>query len=431
MRIRSQAFIVGFVVLLASASAWLGTTPLIARQTTLDPSLYSGLRWRMLGPFRGGRVDAVSGVPGRPNEFYFGAVNGGVWKTIDAGRVWTPVFDWPAGRLDWRARGRAVAARTRSTSAAASPRCAIRSGYGNGDVQVDRRRQDVDAHRPRRHAAHRQGRRRSEESRTSCSSRRSDISTRRTPDRGVFRSQDGGRTWKKVLFKNDNVGAVDVAIDPTNSQVVYAALWNTRRPTWYTYQPTNGPGGGIYKSTDGGTTWTQLTQRPADANASAAAASRWRRAIRGGSTPSSTISCRRRAGRNAVSRHAAGPRRRARRGRRGAPTRHRRRAASIDPTMRARRGRSCPATTRCGDAAGTSRRSRSIRRTPTSSTCRTSSISRSKDGGKTWVPLRGSPGGDDYHQVVGLAGRSEHDDRRERSGHDHHAQRARRTIRAT
>ena len=76
----------------AGALAWPGG-PVVRAQAPYDPSLYSGLRWRMLGPFRGGRVDAVSGVPGRPNEFYFGAVNGGVWKTIDAGRVWTPIFD--------------------------------------------------------------------------------------------------------------------------------------------------------------------------------------------------------------------------------------------------------------------------------------------------------------------------------------------------
>src|SRR5689334_10864671 len=75
---------------IAVASGW---RPISAQTSGYDPALYSGLKWRMLGPFRGGRVDAVSGVPGRPNEFYFGAVNGGVWKTIDAGRVWLPVFD--------------------------------------------------------------------------------------------------------------------------------------------------------------------------------------------------------------------------------------------------------------------------------------------------------------------------------------------------
>ena len=78
------------------------------------------------------------------------------------------------------------------------------------------------------------------------------------PDRGVFRTRDGGKTWQKVLFKNNDVGAIDVVIDPVDSQVIYASLWNTRRPPWYTYQPSNGPGGGIFKSVDGGATWNQL-----------------------------------------------------------------------------------------------------------------------------------------------------------------------------
>ncbi|HEY5086439.1 MAG TPA: hypothetical protein VII66_03685, partial [Gemmatimonadaceae bacterium] len=79
------------------------------------------------------------------------------------------------------------------------------------------------------------------------------------PDRGIFRSKDGGKSWEKVLYKNENIGAIEVVIDPTNSQVVYAGLWNTRRPPWFVYAPSNGPGGGIYKSTDGGNTWSQLT----------------------------------------------------------------------------------------------------------------------------------------------------------------------------
>src|SRR5437762_1630069 len=155
----------------AIALAWHGW-PIARAAAPYDPALYSGLRWRMLGPFRGGRVDAVSGVPGRPNEFYFGSVNGGVWKTINAGRTWMPVFD-------------------------AQPVASI------GALAV----------------------------------------APSSPD---------------TIYVG-SVGAVDVEIDPVNSQVVYASLWNTRRPPWYAYAPSNGPGGGIYRSTDGGTTWKQLT----------------------------------------------------------------------------------------------------------------------------------------------------------------------------
>ena len=165
MQIRRQTLIAFLVVSLGIASAWLSTSPLLARQTTLDSKVYSGLRWRLLGPFRGGRVDAVSGVPGRPNEFYFGSVNGGVWKTIDAGRVWKPVFD-----------GQPVASIGALAVASSQPGHDLRrqrridaarfDGLRQRRLQVDRRRPDLDAsRRSRRDAAHRQGRRRSEESR--------------------------------------------------------------------------------------------------------------------------------------------------------------------------------------------------------------------------------------------------------------------------
>ena len=115
----SAAFVAASVAL-----AWPGS-PVVRAQAPYDSSLYSGLSWRMLGPFRGGRVDAVSGVPGRPNEFYFGAVNGGVWKTIDAGRVWTPIFDsQPVASIG--ALAVAPSAPDTITWEPASPPCAIR-----------------------------------------------------------------------------------------------------------------------------------------------------------------------------------------------------------------------------------------------------------------------------------------------------------------
>ena len=173
--------------------------------------------------------------------------------------------------------------------------------------------------------------------RTSSSSRRSATSTAPNPDRGVFRSRDGGATWQKVLFKNDNVGAIDVAFDPANSQIVYASLWNTRRPPWNIYPPSNGPGSGLFKSTDGGTTWKPLTS----------------------GLPTEGV------GRIGI---AVAPDQSARASTRSST---RRKAASSARTTPARRWRRCRATRASGAAAGTSARSSSIRRTPTSSTCRT------------------------------------------------------------
>ena len=220
-------------------------------------SLASGLRWRMLGPFRGGRVDAVSGVPGRPNEFYFGAVNGGVWKSIDAGRVWEPVFDsQPVASIG----ALAVAPSAPNTVYVGSGESTLRdsAGFGNGMYK------STDAGKTWTHIG------------LDDTQHIGKIAVHPTnpnivfvaaighlyaanPARGVYRTRDGGRSWEKVLYKDENVGAIEVAIDPVNPQVVYAGLWHTRRPPWYTYAPTNGPGGGIFKSTDGGTTWKQLT----------------------------------------------------------------------------------------------------------------------------------------------------------------------------
>src|SRR5437899_255454 len=235
---------------------------LAAQQPTFDPGLYAGLRWRMLGPFRGGRVDAVSGVPGRPHEFCFGSVNGGVWKTIDAGRTWTPIFDaQPIASIG----ALAVSSSNPDTIYVGSGESTLRDsvGYGNGMYK------SIDGGRTWTHVGledtHHIGR-------VAVDPKNANIVFVAVighfyaahPARGVYRSRDGGATWQKVLYKNDSVGAVDVAVDPVNSQIVYASLWNTRRPPWYAYGPSNGPGGGIFKSTDGGTTWKPLTGLPTE-----------------------------------------------------------------------------------------------------------------------------------------------------------------------
>ena len=243
---------------LFDSAAYAQSNGLVRTAAPLDLSaLTSGMRWRMLGPFRGGRVAAASGVRGRPNEFYFGAVNGGVWKTTDGGRVWAPIFDsQPVASIG----AIAVAPSAPDVVYVGSGESTLRDsvGFGNGMYK------STDAGKTWRHIG------------LADTQHIGKIAIDPTnpnvvfvaaighlyapnAERGVFRSTDGGMSWTKVLYRDENVGAVEVVIDPSNSRVVYAGLWNTRRPPWFTYAPTNGPGGGIYKSTDGGNTWTQLT----------------------------------------------------------------------------------------------------------------------------------------------------------------------------
>jgi photosystem II stability/assembly factor-like uncharacterized protein len=224
----------------------------------VDPALLSNLQWRLVGPFRGGRAITATGVPGNPSVYYFGAVGGGVWKTTDAGVTWQPIFDaQPISSIG----AVAVAPSNPDVIYVGSGEADMRSqiGYGNGMYKstdggkswsrvglADSRQIGkilVDPKDPNivfvAALGHAYG---------------------ANAERGVFKSTDGGQTWQAVLHKDDNTGAIDLAFDPQNSQTIYASLWQTRRPPWNVYPASNGPGSGLYKSTDGGANWTQLTK---------------------------------------------------------------------------------------------------------------------------------------------------------------------------
>jgi photosystem II stability/assembly factor-like uncharacterized protein len=222
----------------------------------IDPSTFGGLRYRLLGPFRGGRALAVTGVPGQPEKYYFGAVGGGVWESDNAGRTWKPIFD-----------GQPTASIGAMAVAPSDPNV-IYVGTGEADMRSDIQQGDgmyrsLDAGKTWQHIGLIDSRQ--------IGKILVDLKDAQTvyvaalghqygpnDERGVFKSTDGGASWTKVLGKGSSVGAIDLAMDPGDSKTIYATMWSTRRPPWSVYPPSNGPGGGIYKSVDGGSTWVEL-----------------------------------------------------------------------------------------------------------------------------------------------------------------------------
>src|ERR1051326_8696099 len=228
------------------------------RAQQVDPNFYSGLHWRMIGPFRGGRVNAVSGVVGQPDTFYFGSVGGGVWKSMNAGRTWMPIFD-ATNVASIGAIGVAPSDPNIVYVGTGEPDMRDSIAYGNGIYK------STDAGKTWKHLGLENTK---QIGRIIVDPKNPNTvfvaalgnAYASNPDRGVYRSRDGGVTWEKVLFKNDDVGAIDLAFDPVDPQIVYATLWNVRRPPWFIYAPANGLGGGIYKSMDGGSTWKEISE---------------------------------------------------------------------------------------------------------------------------------------------------------------------------
>ncbi len=233
----------------------------LALTTTLSaqiaPSRFAEMRWRSIGPYRGGRTVAAVGIPSQPNVFYIGVNNGGVWKTTDAGRVWTPIFDdQPTGSIG-------------AIGIAPSDPNIIYVGSGEGLQRPDLSTGDgiyksVDGGKTWTHLGLRNAQQIPMIAVDPRDPNRLFVAALGHPygpneERGIFRSTDGGQTFEKVLYRDANTGGIDVILDPSNPRVVYAALWEQQHGPWENAVFT-GPGSGVYKSTDGGTTWRQLTR---------------------------------------------------------------------------------------------------------------------------------------------------------------------------
>jgi len=229
-------------------------SPVALPPPQVDEKLFSAMRWRQVGPFRGGRVLAVTGVAGEPNVFYFGGASGGVWKTTDTGVTWQPVFDkQPIASIG----AIAVAASDHNIIYVGSGEACIRGNisYGNGVYK------SIDGGKTWKNVGLKDSRHIG-----------GVIIDPKNPkiifvaalghaygpneERGIFRTTDGGATWQKVLYKDNKTGGISVVFDPNNSSTLFASLWEVYRTAWSLNS--GGPGSGLYKSTDGGSTWTRL-----------------------------------------------------------------------------------------------------------------------------------------------------------------------------
>jgi len=216
----------------------------------------TALAWRSVGPIRGGRSIAVAGSAARPNEYYFGAVGGGLWKSSDGGTTWRPVTD---GQIASSSVGAvAVAPSNPDVVYIGMGESALRGNVMQGDGVY----KSTDAGRTWQHIGLADT--------LTISRIRVDPDnpdtvyvaalgdpTQPTAARGVYRSRDGGRTWTKVLFRDERTGAIDLALDPASPNTLYAALWEVKRIPWQLWS--GGPGSGVFKSTDGGSTWSEIT----------------------------------------------------------------------------------------------------------------------------------------------------------------------------
>ena len=229
-----------------------------ARAQQYSEKLYQEMHWRMIGPFRGGRTRAVAGVPGQANVFYIGAVDGGAWKSDDYGRTWHPIFDQQPSQS------------VGAIAVAPSNPDILYVGSGEGlqrpDLSIgDGIYKSTDAGKTWAHLGLQDGQQIPALAVDPRDPNRLFAAVLghpygANPERGIFRSTDGGSSWEKVLYKDENIGGSDVEIDPSNPDVIYACLWQSRLGPWEDNNAFAGTDGGLFKSSDGGHTWRKLTK---------------------------------------------------------------------------------------------------------------------------------------------------------------------------
>jgi photosystem II stability/assembly factor-like uncharacterized protein len=247
------------LILTLTASPLAAQRPMPSGPVTLDSALLEGFQWRNLGPDRGGRSIAASGVRGHPELAYFGAVGGGLWKTTDAGVTWKPVTD---GQITSASVGAVAVSETNPDLVLIGMgESAIRGNIMPGDGIY----RSTDAGETWTHVGFRNV---DAISKIRIHPTNPDVAFAAvfgqysvpSEERGIFKSTDGGQTWRKVLYRDDKTGGVDISIDRNNPDVMYAALWEAYRKEYQ--MSSGGPGCGLFKSTDGGEHWTEITRNP-------------------------------------------------------------------------------------------------------------------------------------------------------------------------
>jgi photosystem II stability/assembly factor-like uncharacterized protein len=234
--------------------SWVG----LAEAQHFPESMYQEMRWRMIGPFRGGRTRAAAGVPSQPNVFYVGQVNGGVWKSEDYGRTWNPIFDHePSQSIG-------------AIAVAPSDPNIVYVGSGEGlhrpDLSVgDGIYKSTDAGKTWTHLGLRDAQQIPALAVDPRNPNRVFAAALGHPygpneERGIFRSTDGGQSWQKVLYKNENTGGSALELLPSNPDVIYGSLWQARLGPWEDNNAYGGHAGGLFKSVDGGNTWRSITK---------------------------------------------------------------------------------------------------------------------------------------------------------------------------